>query len=380
LTYLLIIVCLIFPLGLHAQNLPKALSRVGKATSQEIRVSVAGYFHQLGSSKLAEREAAIPPLVAPDLRRKVRAALPPPKRSLESLQLEANAWGVSEDELKKMTREELEGLVTTYQVFFKIVKMPQQIAKKELSAEQNSFTRNDEIFMPGIAKKQRPQIIPWEFQQPDFFLGNYLPLDYNEPFHPSVKSLRILLISDDFDIISRIRNAEYKMENIHIDIEERVDIGTKHLQDPETKYDIIVTDFAVPGGQFDRGAYDVGMYVWNKKLNIPVILLTKADVGLVSALMHNIVGQYPYLQTVNDAHQFFNYLSNIVATGKAYPNELPPLLYYKQRLKELDRAIKQDPDNRYLYEQRGNVRRILGDLKGASADREKSEELFYSKH
>ena len=278
--------------------------------------------------------------------------------------------------LETMIYEELDELLLTYTVFSNAT-----VYKRDNI--EDAWTRDDKEMLPilmTLNKQNSDQLTQWVLKQPDYYLRNYLPLDYNVPFHPDVKSLRILLISDDSDIKAYIRTALHSYNNIDVDMNPHIGLATKLLENTETKYDIIVTDYVVPGGKRDRGAYDVGMYVWNKKLNIPVVVLSLQPAGSIRLILNNIVGQSFYVQSVEDAHRFFNYLSNIVATGKAYPNDLPALLYYKQKLKELDLAIEQSPDDQFLYEQRSNVRRILGDKEGAKADGKKAEDLFYSQH
>ena len=393
--FFLLLVCLLFTPGVWAQAL-KNLTKVGRSAAVNVSkievtalersvkkameplittpygtMSVTAYFHRMGNMEFWTPPKPVPlPEVRP-----FKPAYGSEKRSREWLTQQLTAREFLPEVLETMSYAQLEDLYTTYEVSSNIT------ACKPTGMEE-SLTRNDNVYMNYVKnpRSSRDKLSQWAFGQPDYHLGNYLPLDYQQPFHPNVKSLRILLISDDYGIVRRIRTAEDKMENIHIDAVGHIDIGIKHLENPETKYDIIVTDFFVPGGKYGRGAYDVGMYVWNKKLNIPVILLSKAEEGDSQAMIHNIVGQFPYLETIDDAHRLFNYLSNMVATGKAFPSEMPPLLHLQTKLKELDMAIEQDPVNWDLYAQRSNVRRILGDKKGALEDSKKSNELFHSTH
>lgn len=397
--YLFLLVCLLFTSCLWAQS-PAALKNLvkggGKATAVNVAkveataleqtvkqalepvittsygpMSVTAYFHRMGNMEFWEPPVEIQPTAT-----RTKTIITAPVRSRESILLELSALHITPQHPETWTNAELDEFLTTYKVFSNA-----NTYKKDNI--EDAWTRDDKKMLPilmGFNPRNKDKLIHWALKQPDFYLRNYMPLDYNVPFHPDVKSLRILLISDDIDIKALIGTAQLYYNHIDVDMEWHIDLGTKLLENPETKYDIIVTDFSVRGGLRERGAYEVGMYVWNHKLNIPVIVLSKNEAHREKLILNNIVGQAIYVQSIEDSHRLFNYLSNIVATGKAYPNDLPAVLVYKQRLKELDLAIAQDPANQHLYEQRSNVRRILGDKKGAKADDKKAEELFYSTH
>ena len=352
------------------QTIKKALEPV--ITTPYGTMSVTAYFHRMGNMEFWTPPVPIPsPEVKP-----FKPVYGSQKRTREWLIDQLISKNFKPQVLETMIYEELDELLLTYTVFSNAT-----VYKRDNI--EDAWTRDDKEMLPilmTLNKQNSDQLTQWVLKQPDYYLRNYLPLDYNVPFHPDVKSLRILLISDDSDIKAYIRTALHSYNNIDVDMNPHIGLATKLLENTETKYDIIVTDYVVPGGKRDRGAYDVGMYVWNKKLNIPVVVLSLQPAGSIRLILNNIVGQSFYVQSVEDAHRFFNYLSNIVATGKAYPNDLPALLYYKQKLKELDLAIEQSPDDQFLYEQRSNVRRILGDKEGAKADGKKAEDLFYSQH
>lgn len=397
----LLFVCLLLASNLLAQKNPAALKNLvkagGKVTAVDVAkveatalertvkkalepvittsygtMSVTAYFHRMGNMEFWTPPISIP---SPDIK-PFKPAYGSQKRTREWLIDQLTPNGFKPQILETMSYEELDELLTTYAVFSNAT-----VCKQDNI--EDSWTRDDKEMLPIFMapnKWNANKLTQWALKQPDFYLRNYLPLDYNVPFHPDVKSLRILLISDDSAIKARIITALHSYNNIDVDMNAAIGLATKRLENTETKYDIIVTDVVVPGGKRDRGAYDVGMYVWNKKLDIPVVALSRQPLNSDKLILSNIVGQALYLQSIEDTHRFFNYLSNIVATGKAYPNDLPALLYYKQKLKELDLAIEQSPDDQFLYEQRSNVRRILGDKKGARSDAKKAEELFYSTH
>ena len=320
--------------------------------------SLVSYFHRLG-----DEEEVFPQLnIIPETN----------IRSLASLREEARALGMPEYNVANWSLKDLEEFVTTVKVF-------SNVANEIQNTEEEALTRDD-IHALQLYASHDNQLWKWATQQPDFYSDNYFPMNYHERFHPDVKSLRILLISNDFDIIARVRAAQNARKNIYVDVEAHIGLGIKQLENPQNSYDIIVTDFSISGGSRGRGGYEVGMYVWNKKLDIPVVLLSKGEIASSHLILHNIIGQSPYLQSVNDAQRFFNYLSNIVATGKAYPNAKPWLQEMREKLYALDMAIRQEPMREELYTERAVVKQLLGDEAGALADREKAEELFYSTH
>ncbi len=184
----------------------------------------------------------------------------------------------------------------------------------ELS-DENAFSRNDEL-LHHFGAKERQKLWKWAESQPDFYEDNYILSAcagvYIEPFHPDVKSMRVLLVSDDDDAIVRLRKAAKARGNITIDVVDRVSGVAKRLE--QTNYDIVATDFVLPA--FEDG-YQVGMYVWNNKLNIPVVAIAKTEIGPARGLLFNLVGQAPYPNDAEQADAALRYLSHIAATGRA---------------------------------------------------------------
>ena len=282
------------------------------------------YFHRLGDEEEFLPQVNISPFETS-------------MRSLASLREEARALGMTAQNAATWPREQLEEFITTVKVFSNVVNY-------EKEPEKEPLTRDDANLLPFLRAANSLKLPQWVIRQPDYYPDNYLPLNYKEKFHPDVKSLRILLVSDDSDIIHRVHEAERTRKNIYVDVEAHIGLAIKQLENVGTKYDIIVTDFGIAGGLRGRGGYEMGMYVWNKKLHIPVVVLTQSEIGADALLAHNIIGQSSYLESVNDAQWFFNYLSNIVATGKAYPNSKQGLAYLQDKVAEMDRLIEQEVD------------------------------------
>lgn len=186
---------------------------------------------------------------------------------------------------------------------------------------KNAWSRNDKLLLPS-GKEEAQDLWKWAKSQPDFYEDNYILAArrgvYEEPFHPDVKSMRVPLVSDDEEVIARLKVAAKARGNITIDVARTMPRATNCLQ--ETKYDIIATDFILPD---DRNGYEVGMHVWNSQLNIPVVAISMATISPTRGLLFNLVGQSPYPVDNDDvdnddADAALRYLSHIAATGRAF--------------------------------------------------------------
>ncbi len=313
-------VCWLAASGLWAQS-SVALKQLPKATKAAVNIqeienactnlSQIAYFHRWGNMEFWYDAFEIKPAFTSS---KVITSQPflPRKSILRQL----SALQIMPQNPESWTRQDLEELLITYTVFSNAENYDQETP--------GEFLTREDSMIPVLMSKNtdsNQKLNQWALTQPDFYLTNYRPRDYQQPFHPGVKSLRILLVSNDDNIINLVLSGRTLHNNIQIDFEDNINSGISFLEEPGAKYDVIVTDFAVPGGERNRGGYEMGMYAWNKKLNIPVIILSKEPLIPTHLILHNIVGQSFYLNGPVDVNRFFNYLSNIVATGKAYPTE-----------------------------------------------------------
>ena len=182
--------------------------------------------------------------------------------------------------------------------------------------DEHARSRNDQLLLL-YGEEGRQQLGEWANSQPDFYEDNYListrHLTYDEPFHPDVKSMRVLLVSDDIDVMVSLSDAAKLRGNVTIDIVHSVREVENRLK--ENKYDIIATDFVLQG---DNTGYEVGMYVWKNWLDIPVVAVSKSEIGPRRGLLHNLVGQALYPSDVELGDAALRYFSHIVATGRAF--------------------------------------------------------------
>ena len=306
--------------GKQAEQIGRTISELQRNVIRAQQITPERYVSPL--SDFLKKETTPPEWsqTEPPEERRRRAALEeratPSKRTRESLELELNANGILPRDFETYTNVQLEELLKSYKAKKAQVDLLEKLkTTTPVSDRATSWSRNDELFIMNDAK----QIWKWAENQPDFYEDNYWPDNYQEPFNPELTSLRVLLISDDNDIISLF--SHYSQEGKDITVVhggQSSSAGISHLKNSDEKYDIIVTDFTLTD---IRGGFDVSRYVWNNELDIPVVLLSKDPMGSSKLLLHNFVGQVPYPVFPEQYDAVFNYLSNIVATGKAYPNK-----------------------------------------------------------
>ncbi len=273
------------------------LSNLGKGVTSVVPgVSVAGYFHLLGSGKIAEPVTQFPAPAAP------QKGVSAPVRPLESLQLEARALGLDERHLATYTRQDLSDFINSYKAM--------DVTKEVRSRfEQGEFENTIE----GLHA-----LYDWAKLQPDFVEGNYISprlmgIEYEAPFYP-VRQLRILIVRDEHSGWSELMKLAEDYPGVMVDRTSNVPEALELLK--VIPYDIVLADFALG----DRNGLEVSMYVWNKKLRIPVVCYSCEAYSKYTLFKYNMVGQIPVAYDMNDVEKVLNYLSNIVATGKAYQN------------------------------------------------------------
>ena len=283
----------------------KQLRKATLETTAKPKISVTGYFHRLSDGKWADLEASVPPL-KPAEKKPVPAFY---KRSRESLELELSALGF---QVENYSRDDMENLLASYQAF--------TAAKDVYSRYETTLDGTGANFMEVLARMKN-----WAESQPDYFEENYLDSEgvdaaitdysqYKEPFNPQVKTLRILVVRDGSNGVRVLKDAAWGNNNIIIDHVDFVSTAMEKLK--YHHYDIVLTDYVL----MDGNGFEVSMYVWNKKLNIPVISYSAAPMNPHLLLKYNIVGAIPVATFSDEAEAALNYLSNVAATGRACPS------------------------------------------------------------
>ncbi len=265
-------------------------------------VSVTEYFHGLADGKWADLEASVPPLKPAEK----KPVLSTYKRSRESLELELNAHGFN-----VVAPEDMENTLASYQAF--------ESAKDVHSRYENPAQ--------GTAMERQIRLKNWAEGQPDYFEENYLefgdvcesPEDYEAytaPFHPAVKSMRVLVVRDGVFGVGVLYEAARQMP-AKIKIYRADTLAQAQDLLSRQHYDIILTDFVLDGR---HNGFELAMYVWDNKLATPVISYSATPLNPRTLFDHNIVGAIPVVTFPDEAEKALNYLSNVAATGRAFPN------------------------------------------------------------
>lgn len=259
-------------------------------------VSVAGYFHLLGSGKIAEPVIHFP---APEVPKKI---VPSPIRSLESLQLEASALGLDERHLATYTRQDLSEFINSYYA----MKNTQEVSSR---FESDAKGLNYEWEMRK-----------WAQAQPEFIEENYVfptfEFDYKEPFYP-VEKMNILVVRDENSGYEELVHAAKNHPGVAVTVDRAASVPEALELLATNSYDVVLVDFTLPE---KRNGFEVAMHIWNKKLNIPVICYSVEGWNPALLLSYNMVGQIPVAYENEEGEGVLSYLSNMIATGKAYPD------------------------------------------------------------
>ncbi len=260
------------------------------------RVSVAGYFHLLGSGKIAEPVIHFP---EPEVPQKI---VPSPIRPLESLQLEATALGLDERHLATYSRQDLSKFINSYHA----MKNTQEVSSR---FESDAKGLNYEWEMRK-----------WAQAQPEFIKENYvfptLEFDYKEPFYP-VEKMNILVVRDENSGYEELVHAAKNHPGVTVRVDRAASVPEALELLATNSYDVVLVDFTLPE---KRNGFEVAMHIWNKKLNIPVICYSVEGWNPVLLLNYNMVGQIPVAYENEEGEGVLSYLSNMIATGKAYPD------------------------------------------------------------
>lgn len=295
--------------GGHKVNKPTVSSSQVFRQVSSPTVSVLGYFHRAGNMEFWQPPVA-PTRPNPPQSRQTSFT----KRSRESLELELSARGFESWRLKDYSRDEMEKLLSSYGAF----KAAEEVhSRYETEPEGETFAERSK------------RLKRWAETQPDYFKENYLDYDevaeeyedwrvyshYTAPFHPAVESLRILLVRDSIDGVFSLYNA---VKQFHPEVLiYRADSVEQALEKlAHNYYDIILTDFVL--GEHHNG-FEISMYVWNKKLNIPVVSYSTTPMDPHVLLKYNIVGEIPLVFSPEEGERALSYLSNVAVTGRAYP-------------------------------------------------------------
>lgn len=230
------------------------------------------------------------------------------KRSKESLLAEGQADGILPENWQELSREELENFIRT------VRQMQEKIENIRFNKYRQKFVAQASLAGENMIKGSCDyEAEVWAYKQPDFFEKNFMNLTdtYMEPFHEQIMKLRILIVNDEDHLLQRYLDSQDP--RVMVEGVRSVSAAISKLKENPENYDIIFTDYHLA----DATARKLSSYVLMEELNIPIISLANAEA--LPSWWYNIGmdGSLPH----QEAQHIYNYASNIVATGRAFPNK-----------------------------------------------------------
>lgn len=238
-------------------------------------------------------------------------------RSLQSVEAECRANGMPQEQIDIIPPTErlarLEEWLSTYYSMKKGWTGP---------SRYEDVVREGKLSATNVEGDQ----IAWIREQEDFkaIKDNYLKDSFDGPFHPQVTSMRILAVNDITKEIDPLKDAAREISHnglsVTVDVMPTIDSAKgalEHAVADGRAYDIVLLDYHGLQGQ----ASDLSTWIHrNNKVSVPVIFYSSA--GSTPEVLFNfyVTGRISVAATTEEAHQVLNYASNIVATGKAYPD------------------------------------------------------------
>ncbi len=355
--YLLIILCL-FVSGVsfgqfrQGGKLLKTLTGTEQAVERAAATqvvpayrSVVTEFHQMTCQPWLESQerSSAPEQAAVD--KPLPGVRGPYKRSRESLLLELSALHSLPDNYTQLSREKLEEYLNTHHVYTHPTRVDarytpsREVLKKsewERLLIQEKWARTQPDYFPENYLNNSPEDfvgdeadddllylshIPatqWPDNLKNTAIAHLFPRQYPRPFHPAVKSLKILVVNDMNYKVAVLKEAALENPRVKVDWAPSLQEALIRLSSQELyQYDAILLDWVLS----DVDAKMIPMCVWNAQLKIPVILYSGDTMSPSFLLGYNIVGHIDPVGTPWEAVEVINYVSNIVATGRAFPNE-----------------------------------------------------------
>lgn len=153
----------------------------------------------------------------------------------------------------------------------------------------------------------------WARSKPDFIEDNWIWGDYEEPWNENVSSLRILMVNDIAHFFNKFKELAAQDSRVTLTTANNAQEAIDKLAANPTGYDIVMTDYHMP----NKVGTTISMYVKENHLTMPVVVLAQAN-GMPSWWFK--YGMSGRIDINHTAEEVFNYASNIVATGKAFPN------------------------------------------------------------
>ena len=222
----------------------------------------------------------------------------PAQISREILQMQARGLGIPAENIEHASRSELWLLISLYETMAKSGEI---------------VSRYDEFAQSAGEKKSSLAVAQWARKQPDFVKENYVYEEYYEPFNEAVTQLRILIINDNKRYLEPLLDMAVQDSRIKVDVVDSVVAAFPALKTKRSKYDVVLTDYYTHAGN----ALELSMWAYKNGIKTPIVFFSNAEGSASYLYSYNIAGRIGLKQP---ARSVVNYLSNLVATGKAYPN------------------------------------------------------------
>ncbi len=334
---------------IQAREIPAPSELVPNSQDEEPS-EVIRFFHRLGN----EGGTVGPRALGDPYRRAADSSWKPKLRKsstepFELLVLRAQEEGILPHNWNSMSRSELESWITT-------VHQAQASSKQKTVADLvNQYFPSANEVLPGklapltvqeLRQKARQiegqsnlpedfvgrsvslETENWARTQPDFIEENFVYDPYTEPWNENVSQLRILMVNDLPRLMEPFKELAARDPRIVLDTALGGEEAILKLQQNPGKYDIVMTDYHMPQGlgtiisMYVRERYFMELKAnippKEQQYNFPVVVLAYAN-GMPSWwFKYGMCGRIEIGQGPQAA---FNFASNIVATGRAFPGK-----------------------------------------------------------
>jgi len=187
------------------------------------------------------------------------------------------------------------------------------LTKEELRRKAQVIEAQSILADDFLGRSVNLEVENWARSKPDFIEDNWIWGDYEEPWNENVSSLRILMVNDIANFFNKFKQAAQTDSRVTLTTANNAQEAIDKLAANPTGYDIVMTDYHMP----NKVGTSISMYVKQNGLTMPVVVLAQAN-GMPSWWFK--FGMSGRIDINHTAEEVFNFASNIVATGKAFPN------------------------------------------------------------
>ena len=216
------------------------------------------------------------------------------KPSRKALEADSKDKGIPEEIYTTKTTEELQVMLDQF---------------------DRALQKHDDVVSWSLTGRNAKYIAGENAHLPPFIRDNFIPESerYTELWNEKISYMRILVVDDPgswVNLFTKEALYDSRLKVTHASGGySAVDLLTKNPQ----AFDIVMANETI---SFGSGTY-LSMWMWSNNVNIPFVSISNASALAEAWHAYNIVGK---ISMDHSNRELFNYASNIVATGKAYPN------------------------------------------------------------